>query len=113
MSRAVRILLEDILESIELIQEYVRGLSASEFDLDSKSRDAVLLRLQIIGQAVKGLPPSFRSVHPEVSWREVAGTRDVIVHEYFRVDLSLVWDMITTDLPQLKADVVKILDGLA
>jgi uncharacterized protein with HEPN domain len=113
VSRDPRILLEDILESIERIEEYVSGLSVQTFDQDSKSQDAVLLRFQVIGQAVKGLPQSFRASHPEVSWREVAATRDVIVHEYFRVDFALVWDMISNDIPSLKANVMRILDEMA
>jgi uncharacterized protein with HEPN domain len=103
----------DVLESIERIDEYVRGLTAPEFAADGRSQDAVLLRLQVVGQAVKSLPADFRASHPEVAWREIAGTRDVIVHEYFRVDLGLVWDMLHGDLPKLKADVRRILDQMA
>jgi uncharacterized protein with HEPN domain len=111
--REVTFLLQDIVDGIERIEEYVDGLSAADFAQDEKGQDAVLLRLQVIGQAVKSLPVDFRSAHPEVSWREAAGTRDVIVHEYFRIDLGLIWDTVHSDLPTLKAHVQRIIDGLA
>ncbi len=69
------------------------------------TQDAVVRRLEIIGEAVKGLPDEVRDRHPEIPWRQVAGARDILSHEYFRVDLGLTWEMVKTNLPDLAASV--------
>lgn len=111
MSRSVQILLEDILESIGLIQGYVTGASKEEFERNPMMQDAVFRRLEVIGQAVKGLPLDLRDQHPEVPWKEITGTRDILAHEYFRVDTDLVWDMILHNLPELREEVQTVLDS--
>ncbi|MDZ4672988.1 MAG: HepT-like ribonuclease domain-containing protein [Gemmatimonadota bacterium] len=72
-------------------------------------------RLAVIGEAVKGLPEAFRAQYPEVPWRSIAGARDILVHEYFRVDLALAWEMVRTELPELARQVRRIMavEGLA
>jgi uncharacterized protein with HEPN domain len=69
-------------------------------------------RLEIMGEAVKALPQDFRDDHPSVPSREIAGARDILVHQYFRVDLDLTWAMVTTELPRLSAQVATILETL-
>jgi uncharacterized protein with HEPN domain len=109
MSRSARILLEDILESIGRIETYVEGVSKADFENDTEKQDALVRRLEIFGQAVKGLPQDLRDLHPQVPWREIAGARDILAHEYFRVDLDLAWDMIQHNVPELKRNVGEIL----
>jgi uncharacterized protein with HEPN domain len=109
MSRSARILLEDILESIGRIESYVVGVTKADFESDTEKQDALVRRLEIIGQAVKGLPQDLRDLHPQVPWREIAGARDILAHEYFRVDLDLAWDMIQHNVPELKRNVEEIL----
>jgi len=72
-------------------------------------------RLAVIGEAVKGLPEAFRAQYPEVPWRSIAGARGILVHEYFRVDLALAWEMVRTELPELARQVRRIMavEGLA
>ena len=113
MSRSARILLEDILESIGRIESYVVGVTKADFESDPEKQDALVRRLEIIGQAVKGLPQDLRDLHPQVPWREIAGARDILAHEYFRVDLDLAWDMIQHNVPELKRNVEEILAGMA
>jgi uncharacterized protein with HEPN domain len=113
MSRSARILLEDILESIGRIESYVAGVSKADFESDTEKQDALFRRLEIIGQAVKGLPQDLRDLHPQVPWREIAGARDILSHEYFRVDLDLAWDMIQHNVPELKRNLEEILAGMA
>lgn len=68
--------------------------------------------LEIIGEATKKLPQDFKSEHSHVEWKKMAGTRDVLIHDYFGVDWEIVWNVITTKLPQLKEDIENILKEL-
>jgi len=99
-----------ILESIMLIQEYTRQVSKEDFLQRTYLQDAVIRRLQIIGDAVKSLPPDFRAKHDEIPWQRIAGMRDVLIHEYFGVDLNLTWRTVQQDLPSLKNRLQEILD---
>ena len=69
-------------------------------------------QLQIIGEAVRGLDPAFRQQHPQVPWREIAGMRNMLVHDYGRVNLNIVWETVATQIPQLKREVEAILSQL-
>lgn len=109
MNRSADILLSEILEAIRLLNQYTEGLTYSEFASDVEKQDAVVRRLEIIGEAVKGLPDEFRAKHADVPWRDIAGARDIMIHEYFRIDLELAWEMVQDDLPSLAARVREIL----
>jgi len=103
--------LQDILESIEHIQQFLNGISEEEFYENVEKQDAVLRRLEIIGEAVKHLPDEIRENHPDVPWRQIAGMRDIIMHEYFGVTLEMIWVVSTEDILDLKENVEKILDS--
>lgn len=105
MTRAVPLLLGELLEASDLIARYTADLAFEEFAANIEKQDAVVRRLAVIGEAVKGLPEAFRAQYPEVPWRSIAGARDVLVHEYFRVDLELAWEMVQTELPRLAKQV--------
>lgn len=109
MSRSSVLLLREILDAVGRIEEYLRDVSYEQFVVDVEKQDAVLRRLEVIGEAVKGLPSELKDRYPDTPWREIAAARNMLVHEYFRVDLELVWEMVDDDLPELRLDVQEIL----
>ena len=108
MKRDLKLFVEDILENITLIENSLKKLSKSEFESDKDIIDANVRRLEIIGEAVKNIPDSFKEKYQEVPWREIASFRDVLTHGYFKVDLDLVWKIAQEDLPKLKKQIEKI-----
>jgi len=112
MSRGIEILLGEILDAIALIRDYTEGLDFDAFAANVEKQDSVMRRLEIIGEAVKGVPDHVRVKHSAVSWRDIAGARDILIHEYFRVDLEMAWDMVRKDLPLLESEVQSILQEL-
>ncbi len=107
MPKTPLIFLNDIIESINDIQNYLKGYSRNEFIQEKKTQDAVIRRLQIIGEAVKNIPETIKDENP-FRWREIAGFRDILVHQYARVSLPIVWDIVNNELPQLKQVILNI-----
>ena len=108
MKRELKLFVEDILENINLIEDSLKKLSKYEFESDKDIIDANLRRLEVIGEAVKNIPDSFKDKYQDVPWRKIASFRDVLTQGYFRVDLDLVWKIAQEDLPILKKQIEKI-----
>ncbi len=107
--RDVTLLLDDILAAIEKIDRYVAGLDREQFLNDEKSIDAVVRNLEIIGEATRQLPDEFITQHTHIPWQQMAGLRNRIVHEYFGLDLDIVWEIIQRHLPPLRQQILPLL----
>ena len=106
--RPVDLLLGDIGEAIDRIQQYTKGMSFDAFSKDRKSVDAVARNLEIIGEAATRLPEDFKNCHPDIEWHKVVGLRHRIIHEYFGIDLAIVWQILQKDLPSLREALLRI-----
>jgi uncharacterized protein with HEPN domain len=102
-----------IVESIEVIEGHLHGVTKENFWGSVLLQDAVIRRLEIIGEATKKISMSFRERYPELPWRQMAGMRDTLIHEYFGVDLNEVWNTIFKNLPELKTQLREILENVA
>jgi len=91
--------LEDIDEALSKIDRYTSGLTLNDLEKDEKTVDALIRNLEIIGEAVKNIPAEIREKYPDIEWKEAAALRDVLIHDYFGVDLESLWDTIKINLP--------------
>lgn len=110
MTKDVTFFLQDMLDSIELIEKRVKNVNYQKFIGDIDLQDMVIRRVEIIGEAVRNLPKKFRQKHSKIDWKSPADMRSVLIHGYFGVDLKVVWDTVVNDLPKLKEQVKKILE---
>ena len=101
--------LNDIIESISDIRVFITGMTRESFAGDKKTINAVVRSLEVIGEAAGKLPKYIRDTHPEISWEEIVGMRNRLIHEYFGVDLDIVWQTIEEDLEPLDKAVKKII----
>jgi len=113
MNKDPKIFLRHILESIEWIEKDMRDLSEDGFLKNVPIQDAVVRRLEIIGEAIRNLPDDIKQMHPEVPWQDIMDMRNKLIHKYFGVDLNLVWGVIKNDIPSLKEQVEKMLGQLS
>ncbi len=108
MQKDYRIYLDDVLEAIEKIQDYIEKISYEQFSKNGMISDAVIRNLEVIGEAVKSLPTEIKNKHPNIEWRKISGLRDILIHEYFGINLKIVWDIVINKIPELKKSIIKI-----
>jgi len=109
--RSVELYLDDIRECIERIEEYTRGHDREAFFASAQLIDAVVRRMEIIGEAAHQLPEEFRVQHPEIPWGHMIGMRNKVTHEYFGVDEAILWQTIQEDIPKLRGQLQKFFNG--
>lgn len=105
------VFLEDIIECVQKIKEYIEGINESTFEANIEKQDAVIRRIEIIGEAVKSISQETRRKYPHLPWREMAGMRDVVIHEYFGVSIGLIWRVATRELPKLEEQISEIIQN--
>jgi uncharacterized protein with HEPN domain len=107
--RPERLYLNDILEAARDIEQIIGGRDLGEILGDVAAHRGVLHALMVIGEAAARIPTELRDKYPEVQWRSIVGFRNVVVHEYFALDWTIVWETLNVDLPMLQAQVEEIL----
>jgi len=107
--RTPKLLLEDIIESAKKILQYTKGISFEEFSKDNKTVDAVIRNFEIIGEASNLLPDEIKEKYSEIDWHRIRGFRNRIVHDYFGVDLQIIWKIIFDLIPGLITEISKII----
>lgn len=100
--------IEHILDSINAVEEFSKGMNKKELISNRMKQSAIVREIEIIGEAVKNISEELKKKHKEVEWKEIAGTRDKMIHHYFGVDPDIVWSIIKINLPDLKRKILKI-----
>jgi uncharacterized protein with HEPN domain len=102
--------IQDILEALGEVEDFTAGMQFEDFVEDKKTINAVVRSLEVIGEAAKKMPDSMREKYPEIPWKRMTGMRDKLIHEYFGIDLEIVWEVVTNELPPIKPLIQKVLE---
>lgn len=102
MNKDDRVYIDHILKSIDLLQDYISDKNQESFSFDNRTQDAVVRQLEIIGEATKRVSMEFRNKNPQIPWSEMAGMRDILIHDYIDVDLDIVWKTAFESIGELK-----------
>ena len=105
-----KMFLEDIQEAMSKIERYTSGLTYQTFVNNEMAVDAVIRNLAVIGEASRNIPDSVREKYTDIQWGRMVGLRNIVIHQYFSVDLSIIWKIITENLPETKPQIAEMLE---
>lgn len=108
MTKEMQVYIEDIEESIQKIEKYVKNVKKDEFLNDDELQDAVIRRFAIIGEAAGRIPKVYKEKYPNIPWKKMIGMRNILIHVYSDADFDSIWDTIENDLPELKKQIIKL-----
>lgn len=108
MKKDMFVYIEDILESMNLIGEYIKDIDFKKFSGDSEIQDAVMRRFEVIGEAAARLTDEFKDKSSNIPWRTIIGLRNIIIHDYSSVNLKVIWKIAFEDLPRTKKQIEKL-----
>lgn len=109
MPRDYKVYLDDILDAVTKIRNYTSGMNLEGLKGDSRTLDAVVRNLEVIGEAAKKIPEDVRLRYPAIEWKKIAGLRDILIHEYFGIDVNIIWDIVQTKLLTLDEQIKKVI----
>jgi uncharacterized protein with HEPN domain len=112
MKRDAILFIEDIIESIGWIENFIENMTFSEFIADEKTKTAVIKKLEVVGEAAKNIPDGIKKEYKGLPWKKMAGMRDKLSHEYFGVRHEIVWKVAKETLPGIKPEIEKLLEVL-
>ncbi|MCP4652017.1 MAG: DUF86 domain-containing protein [Candidatus Omnitrophica bacterium] len=112
MKRNYKLFIEDILGAMNRIEEYIKGLSYEDFSENEMVEDAVIRKIEIIGEAARNVPEDIKEKYQNIPWKKMVGLRNITIHEYFGVDLDIVWEIITKNIPETKVDIQNVLEDM-
>ncbi|GAB4381369.1 MAG: DUF86 domain-containing protein [Elainellaceae cyanobacterium] len=99
----------DIVQAGQLILQFAQGFNRDQLRSDLRTQSAILYQITIMGEATKRLSREFREQHPEAPWDDIAGMRDIVAHQYDRIDLDIVWQVIQRNIPELLSILIPLL----
>ncbi len=106
--RSLELFIEDIIEAINKIGQYTKNLNYSEFRENELVVDAVIRNLEVIGEASTHIPENLREKHSNLPWKRIIGLRNIAIHGYFKIELSMIWAIITKNLPETKDIIIEL-----
>lgn len=109
-NKDLRVFLRHIIECVDKVEMYLKGMTLKDFKNDELKFDAVIRNIEIIGEAANNLTRDFRSKNEQIDWRQIIDTRNRIIHGYATVDLEIIWNITQDDLPKLKREILKIIE---
>jgi len=113
MKKDTGVFIEHILENIEDVEFFIKGVSKKDFLKNKEKQNAVIRSIEVIGEAVKNIPENIKEKYKKVRWKDIAGTRDKLTHHYFGVDIGLIWGLAKENLIELKKQMLEIKRELA
>jgi uncharacterized protein with HEPN domain len=111
MTRRYLLFIKDMLDAVDRIHAFVKGMGFDDFAADDKTVSAVLRKLEVIGEAAKNVPTAVRERHGAVPWSRLAKMRDRLIHGYFAVDNEIVWKVVTEELPELREELERVYES--